>query len=204
MFQSSPDEAFDQMLQGLESDIEMVNPEDQMSSMFHNNTASEDHADMTNESGILSLEANALLQCFPELVSPNTTEYWWTCPPSCQPSSVSGDSMVSGFPHSPSLPLPVPPAPSPSNPSTGPLRDPSLYYLPQFPEPILSLNGDHLPTIPGIKQLGSRSSARPRPNVQQTDAFTRHSSVSRNQNQSFKQFEFVLEDIGGQAPVFIQ
>lgn len=186
-FQPSPDEAFDQMLQALESEIETESPEGNMPHLFHD-TAIDECPNVPCKPDMLSPQASALLHCFPELDRSNTGNRWI-----CVPADVFGDSMVPGFPFSPSS-VPVPPAPSPSNPS--PLRDPGMDYLPRFPDPLFSLDSDCLQNI----SAGKQSLPCPRPRVQQTDALT--PSVSRNRPN--RKFQFVVEDIGGRAPVFLQ
>lgn len=186
-FQPSPDEVFE-MLQNLEAEIGTENLEGNMLNVFHD-TAGE-HCPMACEPDILSPQARALLNCFPELDHSNTTagDQW-----RCAPTYVSGDSMVSNIPFSPS-PVPVPPAPSPSNPS-GPLRDSGMDYLPRFPDPFVSSDSDCLQN----GSAGKHSLPYSRP-TQQTNACTH--SVSRNR--PYRKFQFVLEDIGGKAPVFMQ
>ncbi|KAJ5644743.1 hypothetical protein N7507_010754 [Penicillium longicatenatum] len=183
VFQPSPDEAFDQMLQTLETDIEIENPGNMP--MFLDTAVG--CPNLTYGPDILSPQARALLHCFPELDSNMGP---WACVPACVSGGVSGGAMVPAF-SSPSVP--VPPAPSPLN--LGTLRAPGMDYLPQCPDPLLSLGGDCLQNIAAGKESGSSRSR-----TLQTDTFTH--SVSRNR--PFKKFQFVLEDIGGRAPVITQ
>ncbi|KAJ6011322.1 hypothetical protein N7451_002734 [Penicillium sp. IBT 35674x] len=188
-FQPSPDKVFDEMLQNLEAEIETEYPEGDMLNAFHD-TAVEHCPNLACEPDILSPQARALLHYFPELDRSNTAagDQW-----RCAPAYVSGDSMVPHVPFSPSS-VPAPPAPSPSNPS-GPLRDSGMDYLPRFPDPFFSLGSDCLQNI----SAGKQSLPCPRP-TQQTDAFSH--SVSRNR--PYRKFQFVLEDIGGKAPIIMQ
>lgn len=181
-FQPPPDVAFDEMLQTLETEIETENPEGNMPNVFQD-TAFEHCPNLACEPDLLSPQGRALLHCFPELNRSNAGD-WWTC----APSYVSGDSMVPGLPFSPSS-IPVPPAPS------GPFRDPGMDYLPRFSDPLFTLESDRLQHI----SAGKQSLHCPKP-TQQTEAFT-HSLF---RNQPYRKFQFVLEDIGGKAPVFVQ
>ncbi|KAJ5760915.1 hypothetical protein N7520_008071 [Penicillium odoratum] len=173
-FQPSPDEAFGEMLQTLETE----KPNENRPGMFNGPLC---------ESDILSFEARALLQCA-ELNRSNAIEDWWECPPSSVPT----------YEFLPS-PFPAPPLPSPVNTDHGFPYNPALDDFPRFHDPLLF--DDCWSTLPG-----SKPAPRPMLGFQQTNAVTRSSSNHQNQRQHKppRKFHFVLENIGGKAPVIIQ
>ncbi|KAJ5648403.1 hypothetical protein N7490_004775 [Penicillium lividum] len=178
-FQPSPDEAFDEMLQTLETEIESEKPNENMPGMFDGPLYGSD---------ILSFEARALLRCV-ELDRSNAIGDWWASP------SFSVPTYYDFLPS----PFPAPPLPSPVNTDHGSPYNPALDYFPRFHAPLLF--DDCWSTLPG-----SKPAPRPMPGFQQTTPVTRSSSNHQNQHQHKppRKFHFVLEDIGGKAPVFIQ
>ncbi|KAJ5953224.1 hypothetical protein N7454_000120 [Penicillium verhagenii] len=197
---STTDQAFDQMLHSLETEIvETERPEERPLPDLLGDTPLGSDVD-----SILSPEARALLHCFPDRDCSNPTGNWWTgAPPPLlsSSSSMAGDLVVPRLPFSPSF-VPLAPAPSPSYPNAGPFRLPGLDCLPQFPDTVFSLdNNDRLPNMSSV-DLGCRPLApRSKPATRQTQGALKDAG---SRSRPYRKFRFVLEDIGGQAPVFLQ